>query len=56
MSRGREKLKRRTIHIRKQMMRIRKISMREKLKVDDVKDEQDCRLEYEVIEDSTEQI
>ena len=30
--------------------------MREKLKVDDVKDEQDCRLEDEVIEDSTEQI
>ena len=36
------------------MMRMSKISMREKLKVDDVKDEQDCRLE--VIEDSTEQI
>ena len=30
--------------------------MREKLKVDDVKDEQDCRHEDEVIEDSTEQI
>jgi hypothetical protein len=38
------------------MMRMRKILIRlEKITVDDVKDEQDFGLEYEVTEDSTEQ-
>ena len=49
-------LKRMLLMISILMMRMRKISIRlEKLTVDDIKDEQDFRLEDEVTEDSTEQ-